>query len=324
MTIFLTGATGFIGSHLARRLASGGHKLKCLARPTSDTTFLKGLNASVVIEDITDKDAMKNALQGVDLVYHSAAVVGEWISKDEANKINIDGTQVLLEASLEAKVKRFIHVSSLGVLGMRNHYNTPADAPLKEVGDTYVDTKVRSERVVMDFFRQKGLPCVIVRPGFVFGPGDRRFLPRMLGLIEEKKFFFLGKGNNIMNLVYIDNLIDVLIEAGKRDSAIGQIYNVTNKDKVTMKDFVFMICDTLGVERPRKSIPFPIAKFAASAMEAHSRLTNKKEPPKLTKARVKVAGLNLDFDISKTIKDLEYDSRISIREGLEKTLQAAK
>ncbi|MBL7070624.1 MAG: NAD-dependent epimerase/dehydratase family protein [Candidatus Omnitrophica bacterium] len=324
MVIFITGATGFIGSHLAQRLASGGHKLRCLARPTSDTSSLKKINASIIIEDIDNKEAMKKALQGVDIVYHSAAVVGEWIPKDEANKINIEGTRILLEASLESNVKRFVHVSSLGVLGMRHHYNTPADAPLKEAGDTYVDTKVGSEKLVMDFSRKKGLPSVIVRPGFVFGAGDRRFLPRMLNLIREGKFFFLGKGNNIMNLVYIDNLIDVLIEAGKKDSAIGHSYNVTNKDKVTMRDFVFMICDILGVERPHKSIPFPVAKFLATVMETHSRLTKKKEPPVLTKARVKVAGLNLDFDISKTIEELNYDSRVSIREGLERTLQKVK
>jgi len=319
--VFLTGATGFIGNHLAQRLVSRGHKLRCLARPTSDINSLKKMNASIVIADLTDREAMKKALQGVDIIYHTAAVVGEWISKVEATNINIEGTKALLEASLGSKVKRFVHVSSLGVLGMKNHYNTPPEAPLKEAGDAYVDTKVGSERVVIDFYRKHGFPCVVIRPGFVFGSGDRRFLPRMLNLIREGKFFFLGKGNNIMNVVYIDNLIDVLLEAGKREKAIGQIYNVTNKDKVTMKDFVFMICDILGIGRPHKSIPFPVAKFVASAMEAHSRLTKKKEPPMLTKARVKVAGLNLDFDISKTIKELDYDSRVSIREGLEKTLQ---
>jgi nucleoside-diphosphate-sugar epimerase len=125
-----------------------------------------------------------------------------------------------------------------------------------------------------------------------------------------------------MNLVYIDNLVDVLIQTALKKEAIGQVYNVTNKDQVTMRDFIFTICDVLGLEKPQKSIPLPLARAIATYLEMHGRLTNKKEPPLLTKARVKVAGLNLDFDISKTVKELDYNSRVSIKEGLERTLKS--
>jgi nucleoside-diphosphate-sugar epimerase len=320
--IFITGATGFIGSHLAERLASAGHQLRCLARSTSDLTVLQKLNASVIIADITDKDAIGEALKGVDIVYHSAALVGEWLSKDEARDINIRGTQNILEASLKANVKRFVHISSLAVLGMKHHHNTPVDAPYQFTGDIYSDTKIESEKMVMEFSGKTGLPAVAVRAGFVFGLRDRRFLPRVVNLLQKRKFFFLGAGNNIMNIVYIDNLVDVLIESGLNREAIGQVYNVTNKDKATMRDFVFMICDITGLEKPHKSIPVPLAKFVASSLEMCGRLAKKKDPPLLTKARVKVAALNLDFDISKTIKELGYDSKVSIREGLEKTLKS--
>ena len=275
MLVFITGATGFIGSHLAQRLASSGHKLRCLARKTSDLTYLKGLKASIITADINDKGALKMALKGVDLVYHSAAAVGEWLSGSEARSSNIKGTQNLLEASLEANVKRFVHVSSLAVLGMRHHQNTPADAPYQMTGDIYSDSKIESEKAVMDFYRRRGLPIVVVRPGFVFGPRDKRFLPRILNLLNEHKFIFLGSGNNIMNLVYIDNLVDVLVQAGVKKEAVGNIYNVTNKDKVTMKEFIFMICDILGLERPRKSMPLPLAKFLATSLETYSRLARR-------------------------------------------------
>lgn len=322
MLVFITGATGFIGSHLAQRLASRGNSLRCLARQTSDLTVLNNLKATIITADITDKDAIRMALEEVDVVYHCAALVGEWLSKEEVRSVNIRGTQNLLEASLDAKVKRFIHMSSLAVLGMRHHYNTPVDAPRQLTGDIYSDSKVESEKLVMDFYHKYGLPVVVVRPGFVFGPGDKRFLPRILNLLKERKFLFLGNGKNIMNISYIDNVIDVLIQAGLKKEAIGQVYNITNKDKVTMRDFVFMICDIAGLERPRKSIPLPLAKFIASYLEMYSRLTKKNDPPLLTKARVKVAGFNLDFDISRTIEELGYDSRVSIRDGLEKTLKS--
>ncbi|MBN1872198.1 MAG: NAD-dependent epimerase/dehydratase family protein [Candidatus Omnitrophica bacterium] len=321
MVVFITGATGFIGSHLAQRLYASGYKLRCLARHTSDVSKLRRINTSIVFADITDKNAVQNALKGVEIVYHNAATVGEWLSRQEAWSINIKGTRNLLDACLDAQVKRFVHVSSLAVLGMRNHFNTPPDAPRVMTGDIYTDTKIESERLVMDYYEKYKLPVVIVRPGFVFGEGDRRFLPRMLNLLKSDKFIFLGKGTNIMDLIYIDNLIDALVQAGIKQKAIGRVYNVTNKDKVTMRDFVYMICDILKIKRPYKSIPFPVAKVLASSLETYSRVLKKKEPPFLTKARVKVAGLNLDFDISRTIEELGYDSRISIREGLEKTLK---
>ena len=248
--------------------------------------------------------------------------VGEWLSKEEARRVNIEGTKNLLDASMLTGVKRFVHVSSLAVLGMKHHYNTSADAPYHLTGDTYSDTKIESEKIVLDYHRRKGLPVVIVRPGFVFGVRDRRFLPRMLKLLDENKFAFLGNGNNIMNLVYIDNLIDVLIEAGVNEAAVGQKYNVTNKDKVTMRDFVYMISDMRGITRPKKSIPTPLAKLIAGTLEFYARLAKSQTPPFLTKARIKVASLNLDFDISKTMRDLGYDSKITIREGLEKTLKS--
>lgn len=322
MLIFITGATGFIGSHLAERLASKGHKLRCLARKTSDTSILSKLNAEIITVDMSDQPGLKKALDGVDIIYHCAAMVGEWLSKEEANKININGTKNLLDASIAMGAKRFVHVSSLAVLGMRHHYNTLPDAPYSMTGDTYSDTKIESEKIVMDYYRRKGLPVVIVRPGFVFGLRDRRFLPRMLKLLDDNKFAFLGSGNNIMNLIYIDNLIDVLMEAGVNEKAVGQKYNVTNKDKVTMHDFVYMICDISGIKRPKKSIPVPLARLIADSLEFYGRLTKSQSPPFLTKSRIKVASLNLDFDISKTVKELGYDSKITIREGLEKTLKS--
>jgi len=320
MLTFITGATGFIGSNLAMRLASRGDELKCLARETSDLNTLKKLNVSIVSGDMKDKDALHSAMDGVETVYHNAAVVGEWLSENEALEVNVKGTQNLLEASLEAGVKKFVYVSSLAVLGMKHHQNTPADAPHQKTGDIYSDSKIDSEKTVMDFYEKHGLPVVIVRPGFVFGPGDKRFIPNILRLLNEGRFMFLGGGNNVMNLVYIDNLIDVLVEAGRRKEAVGQVYNITNKDKTTMKDFIYTICDISGLKRPRKSLPFPVAKTLASILEAIGRMAKKKTPPLLTKARVKVSGLNLDFDISKAVKELGYDSKVSIKEGLERTL----
>lgn len=321
MINLVTGGTGFIGAHLVKRLIRSGQRVRCLVRGASNTRAIEEIGAELRYSDITDRLLVSEAMRGVAVVYHSAGMVGEWLSKKDAHSVNVEGTENLLKCALEAGVGRFVYVSSLAVLGMRNHYGTSDDAPHRFTGDPYADTKIKAEKLVMDYCRTRGLPAVIIRPGFVFGPGDSRFLPRMMHLLDEGKFVFLGNGDNIMNLVYIDNLIEAIMEAASRDGAIGHAYNIRNNDQVTMREFVYMIADAKRIERPGKSIPVPLARLAASAMEFFGRLTGRSEAPFITKARIKVASLNLDFDISKAEKELGYSSPVTIREGVKRTLE---
>ena len=319
MRSLVTGASGFIGSHIAEYLKKQGEDVVALVRKTSNVEFLNSIGVELRYGELIDPDSLKKAMEGVDVVYHSAAVVDEWVTREAARKANVEGTKNILEAAKAAGVKRFIFVSSLAVLGMRDHHGTPADAPYYKAGDPYIDTKIDSEQLALDYYKTYGLPVTIVRPGFVFGPRDDKLIPRIVDKLESKKFMFVGDGKNRINAVYVENLTDAIIAAAKAENTIGQKYNVTNGSEMNIENFIYNIADMWNIKRPEKHVPKPVAYFLCSILEGVARAVKAKNPPLITKTRIKFLSLNLDFDIGKTRKDLRYDPRISIEEGLKRT-----
>jgi nucleoside-diphosphate-sugar epimerase len=319
MRNLITGATGFVGSHIAERLAREGEDVVALVRKTGNIEFLRKISVRFAYGDINDRNSVKEAMKGVEVVYHSAALADEMISYDQAYKVNVEGTRNLLDCAIEAKVKRFVFISSLAVLGMRDHHGTTADAPYQKTKDSYIDTKIDSEQLVMDYYGKYGLPVTVIRPGFVFGPRDNKVIPRILENIRNGRFMFIGSGKNKINSVYVENLTDAIMLAAKSDKAIGQKYNVTNDSGMTLEDLISKITDIWGLEKPNKRISKGLAYFVCNMLTGWAMLTKATTPPLITKARIKFLSLNLDFDIKKTREDLGYVPRVSIEDGLKRT-----
>lgn len=319
MKNLITGATGFIGSHVAENLINQGEDVTTLVRPTSNTQFLKKIGARLSVGDLNDADSLDRTAQGKDRIYHCAAIADEWISKKEAFRINVQGTRNLLEAARKARVKRFIFVSSLAVLGMKDHHKTPPDAPYEKSGDNYIDTKIDSEQMALEYHRNFSVPVTVIRPGFVFGPRDSKFIPRVLEKLSRGKFMFVGDGKNKINAVYIENLTRAIVLADKTESSLGKAYNVTNDSGMAVRDFIFKIADTWNLKRPSKHIPKSAAYFICNVLEAWARATRSRKPPYITKTRIKFLSLNLDFDITKTREELGYMPEVDIDEGLRRT-----
>ena len=321
MKNLITGATGFIGSHIAERLIKEGEDVTALVRRTSNTEFLKTIGARLIYGDINDFDSLKTAMKGMDKVYHSAAIVEEWISKKEAYRVNVEGTRNLLECAKQEHIKRFIYISSLSVLGMKDHYKDDENTPYYKSGDSYIDTKIDAEKLVLEYRRNFNLPVTVIRPGFVFGPREKKLIPRILENINKNKFMFVGDGKNKIDVVYIDNLIDAILLAGKNPSSIGQIYNVTDDSGMALEDFIFKIADIWQIKRPSKHVPKPLAYLVCSLLGAWAGITKPKNPPYITKTRIKFLSLNLDFDVSKMRKELGYSPIVDVEEGLRRTKQ---
>lgn len=321
MKALVTGATGFVGSHVVERLKKEGVNVAAFVRPSSDVTLLKQWGVPLVYGDLHDPLSIEKALQGVTHVFHCAAVVSDWAEPQEISRTNIEGTQSLLEAAARAKVERFIHVSTLAVLGMHDHFRTNETAPYEATGDTYCDTKIEAEKKVTEAYNRLGLPVVIVRPGFIYGPRDRQFLPRVLKFLKAGKFVYIGDGQKILNLTYIDNLVDAILLAAKKREAVGKIYNITDDGKVTRKMLIEAICDSANLPKPTKAIPIPIAKVICTVCETITRITKSKKPPLLNRARMKFLALNLDFDISKIKSELGYIPKVSLQRGIQDTIQ---
>jgi nucleoside-diphosphate-sugar epimerase len=319
MKNLVTGATGFIGSFIAEELIKRGEGVRVLVRKTSNTKFLRDLGVELCYGDLSDAASVSTALKGVDKVFHSAALVGDWVPREEAYKINVEGTRFLLNASSDEKIKRFVYVSSLAVLGMRDHHKTPSNPPSEKTGDVYADTKIDAENMVTEFGRKNDLPFTVIRPGFVFGPRDDKVIPRMVDFLKKGKYMFIGSGRNKVNMIYVENLAGAVIEASYSDKTLGQVYNITNDSGMTMMDIVYMVSDLWGYKRPDKHVPKGVAYVLCNTLEFFARLTNAKEPPLLNKTRMKFLSLNLEFDILKIKMDLGYRPKVDMLEGLKRT-----
>jgi len=319
MNNLVTGATGFIGSFIAEELIKRGQRVKALVRRTSNTKFLRSLGVELCYGDLGDVASISSAVKGVERVFHSAAMVGDWVQREEAYKVNVDGTRFFLNASLDEKIERFVFVSSLAVLGMKNHQKTPSNPPAPKTGDIYADTKIDAENFVTEFSKKNGLPVTIIRPGFVFGPRDDKIIPRMVDFLKKGKYMFVGTGRNKVNMIYVENLASAIVDAASSDKTLNQVYNITNESEMTMIDVVNMVADLWGYKRPDKHVPKNVAYALCSILEFFARATKAKEPPLLNKTRMKFLSLNLDFDISKVKQDLGYRPQINMLEGLRRT-----
>ena len=320
-TYFLTGGTGFVGSHIAERLRSSGHAVRCLARPNSDTAFLRSLGCEIVAGDLTDKETLAKAVDGADYVVHSAAKVGDWGPVEEYRQVNVEGLRHLLDACKGKPLKWFVHVSSLGVYEARHHYGTDEREPLPESHiDGYTQSKVETEKLALTYFHQHGVPVTVVRPGFIYGPRDRSVLPRLIERLKKGSIIYIARGKYALNTTYVGNLVDAILLAADHPAAPGEVFNVTDGEFVSKRRFFESIADGMGIPRPKRNIPLFLARFLARWRERVFRRKNKPHPPLITQVALKFAGLNLDFSIAKARTQLGYTPATTFNDGMAKTV----
>ncbi|HEV3078974.1 MAG TPA: NAD-dependent epimerase/dehydratase family protein [Gemmataceae bacterium] len=317
----ITGATGFVGGHLAEACAARGIAVRTIARPTSDTALLEKLNATILRGELGDAHLLGRALEGADVVVHCAAKVGDWGSVEDYRAVNVEALRSLLEACKGRPLKRFVHLSSLGVYAARHHYGTDESESLPaQHMDGYTQTKVESEQLVLQYQREHGIPAVVLRPGFIYGPRDRTVLGKLVQALRQKQMRYIGRGKGAMNTIYVGNLVDAIFLAIDSPRAIGQVYNLTDGEFVSKRQFIDGIADGAGVDRPGGSVPLWLARLAAKIMEGRARRRGATEAPRLTQARLKFLGLNLDFSVEKARTELGYRPRVRFADGIQQTM----
>lgn len=325
-TVLLTGATGFVGSHAAEALVRRGDTVRTLARAGSDTAFVESLGVAVVRGDLTDPDALKRAVEGCDVVVHCAAKVGDWGHVDGYRAVNVEGLRHLLDATLGKPLHRFVHVSSLGVYAARHHYGTDETEPLpNDHIDGYTQSKVEAERLALQYHRKQKVPVTILRPGFVYGPRDRMVLPRLVARLKERSVIYIARGRFALNTTFVGNIADAILLAidAPADVVAGEVFNITDGEFVSKRKFFETVADGLGLKRPRGFPPVPVflARMMANWREGAFRRANKPNPPRITQAQLKFAGLNLDFSIAKARTKLGYAPRVLFDEGMKQALE---
>ena len=236
--ILVTGGTGFIGGHLARRLASHGAKVIALEHTPGKGDLLRSEGIQVIPGDIADTSQMRQIIsQDVQVVMHIAA----WLrGRPFANyhRFNLDATRSLAEASADAGVERFVFTSSIGVYGCHGDSNVEEDTPLAPYGDPYGDSKIAGEMLLHEVEQRRHLPLVIVRPGMVYGPGSKGWTVRMVRLAQRGQIPIIDGGRGTAYPIYIENLVDLLVQCATHPGAVGQTFNGVDDGPVTLNEFL--------------------------------------------------------------------------------------
>jgi oxidoreductase len=311
----VTGGSGFLGGHLVEALVARGEKVRALVRPTSKTAHLESLGVELAYGDLTDVQSLRTATQGMERVYHCAALAADWGAWETFQAANVTGVGNLLEAALEAGVGRFIHVSTTDIYGYPDY---PADetAPYQPRGWQYGDTKIEGERLVWAYYHQHGLPITVVRPANIYGPRSTSFVLEIVELLKQNGMVHIGKECKPAGLAYVTNVVDVLLRAADSESSVGQAYNVSDGSDITWRQYVNQLAEITGMPSPSVVIPYRLAYLAGWAMEKAYGALRIENRPLLTRMFAELFGTHQGFSINKARRELGYEPRVDFDEGL--------
>jgi nucleoside-diphosphate-sugar epimerase len=317
----VTGGTGLLGSHIVEQLRRRNRRVRALVRPGSDTSWLETQNVEMVEGDITDAGSLKRACEGVKIVYHAAARVGDWGPWEEFVAISIEGTRNLVNAAANAGVGRFLHISSISAYGHVNGEGLVLDetAPLgRELNrwSYYSRAKVEAENIVWQAHRDKKIDVTVIRPSWLYGPRDRATLQRVIQAIRAGKSKLIGDGSNRLNVVHAANVAEGAILAAESDQAIGEAFNCSNDGMITQAGYFNAIAAAIGFPPIKKKVPYAVAKTVALTLEIIGHALKLKKPPLVTRYSVWLIGRKSFFKCEKAREVLGWQSTISYETGI--------
>lgn len=315
MHILVTGATGFIGENLVRRLLVHNHQVTGTARHNSANqqapyTFLAA--------DLAEVSDCVKLCQNIDVVVHCAGKAGVWGDADEYIKANLIATKNILNAAKMNGVKRFINISSPSIYFQNKHQILLKETDLPEkISDIYALTKFQAEQLVQEAHTAEFL-TLSLRPRGVIGAGDRNWLPRIIEMKKSGRLVRPGDGDNLADFTCIDNLLDV-IELCLTTSAdnFGDVYNISNGSPDKLWSVITQALELVGLSKEVKGINLSVAMSVARLSELFHKMIKAKNEPALLPIKVAVAAYSMTLDISKAKEKLGYSPRKTTFEGLQ-------
>jgi len=316
MKVALTGASGYTGGHILERLLARGDSVKALVREGSITPGLKSSGAEIVPGVLGSADDARRLVSGCDAVMHVAAVYRTAGHPDSYyREVNVLGTRNLLEAALDARVRRFVHTSTVGVHGDVKRPPAGEDAEIAP-SDIYQETKAEADALAREFGRTHDIEVAIVRPGAIYGPGETRLLKVFRG-IARGRYAVVGSGKPHYHLVYIDDLVDGFLLALDRPEAAGETFIIAGPRSLSQDDLAREVAEATGGSVWPFHVPaWPIQRLG-DVVEAIC-IPLGIEPP-VHRRRVDFWVKNRSFSIEKARRLLGYDPKVDVTEGIRRT-----
>ncbi len=325
-TVVVTGATGFLGGAVARRLLVDGYRVVALGRREHALSALTALGAETRVATLEDARAIADACAGADAIVHAGALSSPWGRIAEFECANVTGTRNVLAAarSRAAREVRVVHISSPSVyFRFADQLDVREDAAPSQVTPTpYIATKRAAEQLVRDA-AQDGLSVVALRPRALFGPGDTSLLPRLLRAARAGRLRVIGDGRTLADLTYIDNVVDAVMGALCANVTRQLFYNITNGEPVQLWNVIAQFCEAHGAPLTAGRLPRGAAMALATIMEAAARAIPQRGEPLLTRYSVAVLSYSQTLSIDAARRDLHYAPRVSMADAIARTLAGA-
>ncbi|MCL4417790.1 MAG: GDP-mannose 4,6-dehydratase [Actinobacteria bacterium] len=328
--ILITGATGFIGLHLAKKLMEEGEKIKCLVRKSSSRTaidFLNSLDAELAYGDLLDKESLKEALKDTDTIFHLGGGGRVGMLEEICYKINVEGTKNLLDICVEqGHLKNFIHVSTCAVMG--DIKNGPADEtyPYNPSNIIYSKAKTESEKIALSYGDKIKL-AVVRFPGVYGIPLIKEDINYMQGVtpalmiffaVKNGQWMYIGDGKNLIHMFNVEDAVNGLILVSKNRKP-GEIYIIGDDKSYSMHEFIELIAKILGVNAPKRYLSVSLARFFATLFELKVRFFG--GSPRMSKEMINGFISNMSFSIAKSKFEIGYGPTIKLEDGLRETVK---
>ena len=318
--VLVTGASGFLGRRVVEGLLAQGCSVRALVRRSSEVDSLRLTGVDIVFGDVTDAESLKSAFDGVDYVIHSAADTNG--TEEGARLVTIQGTRNVLELCSEGQVQKLVYISSCSVYGVADYRagqlideNSSLERFPEQRG-TYSWGKLEAERLVLSRMLKGEVPAVCLRPGTIYGCGGENYTPLIGTSIGKNVFTVFGNGQFVLPLVYLDNLVDAILDAMNDEKSTGQVYTVVDSQQVDKREYMATLMRKLHPHAWFIYLPYSLLLALVSLQEKIFGILNRK--PVLTRYRLMSSQNPVIYDASKIMKELGWQSKVSFEEAVER------
>lgn len=316
ITYLVTGANGFIGSHLVDTLVSKKKSVKILIRKNSNIhnieEHIKKRRIEVVYGDLRDRKSLKEALYNCTVICNIGALTDLSASRKELLDVNVDSLKDMLELVSKKPIKKFVQISSIGGFS-KNHTIINEETP-QNPNNNYELSKVKGERIAISYWKEKGIPVTVLEPSAVYGPRVNIGFPYMLNVLKMGRMRYPINEGNLLNLVYVTDVVKAIELAIKKKEAIGERFIIGGEKSYTYREIIETASKELGVPPPRKHIPLSIAKTYVFLSQYFAKIRKRK--PSLAIDYFDYITQDMILDISKAKKILGFKPEVELKEGM--------